>query len=49
MSKEEKLRELDKVIKYFKEKLETTDDVATVNAKIVKWTMVREKIENDEL
>lgn len=48
MTNKEKIELIDKEIKRLKEKLETTDDILTINAKILRYELIKNKLEEDE-
>lgn len=48
MKKKEKIKLIKKEIKRLKKQLETTDDILTINAKILRYELIKNKIEESE-
>ena len=47
MTKKEKIKLIKKEIKRLKEKLETSDDILTINAKILRYELIKNKLEEE--
>ena len=47
MTKKEKIKLIKKEIKRLKEKLETTDDILTINTKILRYELIKNKLEEE--
>ena len=48
MTKKEKIKLIKKEIKRLKKQLETTDDILTINTKILRYELIKDKIEESE-
>lgn len=48
MTNKEKIELIEKEIKRLKEKLETTDDILTINTKILRYELIKNKLEEEE-
>jgi hypothetical protein len=47
MTKKEKIKLIKKEIKRLKKQLETTDDILTINTKILRYELIKNKLEEE--
>lgn len=47
MTKKEKIELIEKEIKRLKKQLETSDDILTINTKILRYELIKDKLEEE--